>query len=181
MSYSRIQLSTLNWIIALVLEELNEPSHEPIPERLKAMPKGITGMYELILIRLGSKGSSWEQKMRRRILLWVTLARRPIRVSEMQYACVTLEGNKSFDPDIVVLPTIKQMLGCCGPLVEVFNQDQLRFTHRTVKEFLLQPLDKLSEHCREDERVVSCMVNEVEGNAWMAMTCGKASLEYTIG
>jgi hypothetical protein len=167
-------------MLALVLEELNEPSHELITDRLKAMPKGISGMYELILRRLGSKGSPWEQKIRRKMLVWVTLANRPIKVSEMQYACVTFEGNKKFDPDLVVLPTAKQMLGCCGPLVEVFNEDQLRFTHRTVKEFLLQPLDKLSEHSREDERVVPCMVNEAEGNAWMAMTCGKASYEYTI-
>jgi hypothetical protein len=137
------------------------------------MPKGITGMYELILYRLGSKGSKWDHTMRRKLLLWVTLANRPIKVSEMQYACVTIEGRKTFDPDAVVLPTIKQMIGCCGPLLEVFDSDQLRFTHRTVKEFLLQPVDKLSEASRGDEKVTSCMVNETEGNAWMAMTCGK--------
>jgi hypothetical protein len=160
-------------MLALVLEELSEPSHVPIKQRLKKMPKGISGMYELILTRLGSKGSDWENKMRRKLLLWVTLASRPIKVSEMQYACVTLEGDKSFDPDVVVLPTAKQMLACCGPLLEIFDKDRLRFTHRTVKEFLLQPLDKLSEPFRDDERVVSCMVNEAEGNAWMAMTCGR--------
>jgi hypothetical protein len=162
---------------ALVLEELNEPSHELITERLKAMPKGITGMYELILSRLGSRGSGWEHKMRRKLLVWITLAFRPITVLDMQYACVTFEGQKTFEPDLVVLPTIKQMLTSCGPLVEVFNEDQLRFTHRTVKEFLLQPLDKLSEVSREEEKVTSCMVNEAEGNAWMAMTCGKINTE----
>ncbi|CAG8639813.1 11711_t:CDS:10, partial [Acaulospora colombiana] len=51
------------------------------------------------------------------------------------------------------------------------DEDQLRFTHRTVKEFLLQPLDKLSELSRANDKVTSCMVNEAEGNAWMAMTC----------
>ncbi|PVF93066.1 hypothetical protein CPB86DRAFT_133582 [Serendipita vermifera] len=155
---------------ALVLEELNEPSPELITDRLKMMPKGITGMYELILCRLGSKGNSWERKMRRKLLLWVTLANRPIKVPEMQYACVTIEGQKSFNPDAVVLPTVKQMIALCGPLLEVYNHDQLRFTHRTVKEFLLQSPDKLS---LADERVTSCMVNEAEGNAWMAMTCSK--------
>jgi hypothetical protein len=160
-------------ISALVLEELNELSPKPITERLKAMPKGITGMYELILRRLGLKGGEWEHTMRRKLLLWVALANRPIKVSEMQYACVTMEGEKTFDPDVVVLPTIKQMIGCCGPLLEVFDEDQLRFTHRTVKEFLLQPVDKLSEASRGDEKVMSCMVNESEGNAWIAMTCGE--------
>jgi hypothetical protein len=163
----------LTSLLALVLEELNEPSPEPINERLKTMPKGITGMYELILRRLGSKGNEWEHTMRRKLLLWVTLAHRPVKVSEMQYACVTIEGRKTFNPDVVILPTIKQMKGWCGPLLEVFDEDQLRFTHRTVKEFLLQPVDKLSEASHGDEKVMSCMVNPAEGNAWMAMTCGE--------
>jgi hypothetical protein len=144
------------------------------------MPKGITGMYELILRRLGSKGNPWEHTMRRKLLLWVTLAARPIKVSEMQYACVTIEGRKSFNPDGVVLPTVKQMIALCGPLLEVYDQNQLRFTHRTVKEFLLQPLDKLSEHSRTDERVTSYLVNEAEGNVWMAMTCGRQIYQCSI-
>jgi hypothetical protein len=158
---------------ALVLEELNEYSPEPIAERLKTMPKGITGMYELILRRLGSKGNEWDHIMRRKLLLWVALAQRSIKVSEMQYTCATIEERKTFNPDVVVLPTLKQMIGWCGPLLEVFDKDQLRFTHRTVKEFLLQPVDKLSEASRGDEKVTSCMVNEAEGNAWIALTCGK--------
>jgi hypothetical protein len=114
--------------------------------------------------------------MRQKLLLWVALAYRPIKVPEMQYACVTTEGRKSFDPDVVVLPTIKQMLASCGPLLEVSNEDELRFTHRTVKEFLLQSVDKLSEGARRDEKITSCMVNEGEGHASMTVTCGKLKL-----
>jgi hypothetical protein len=159
---------------ALVLEELNEPSPEPISDRLKAMPKGISGMYGLILRRLGSKGGTWDHKMRQKLLLWVTLAQRPIKVPEMQYALVTIEGRKSFNPDVVVLPTAKQMIASCGPLLEVSSEDTLRFTHRTVKEFLLQPLDKLSEEARKDDNISSCIVKEREGHARMAITCGRA-------
>ncbi|CAG8690962.1 13690_t:CDS:2, partial [Acaulospora colombiana] len=163
----------LQLVLALVIEELNEPSPEPISKRLQAMPKGISGMYELILRRLGSRGGGWEHKLRQKLLLWVTLVNRPLKVPEMQYAYVTVEGDKSFDPDIVVLPTAKQMLAACGPLLEVTSEDELRFTHRTVKEFLLQPMDKLSELARSDERVTSCMVNEAEGNALITMGCGQ--------
>jgi hypothetical protein len=155
-----------------VLEELNEPSPEPISDRLKAMPQGITGMYELILRRLGSKGGKWDHKMRQKLLLWVTLAYRPLKVAEMQYAWVTIEGKKSFNPDVVALPTAKQMVASCGPLLEVSSEDTLRFTHRTVKEFLLQSLDMLSEDARKNEKITSCMVNEKDGHARMSMTCG---------
>jgi hypothetical protein len=163
------------------LEELNEPSPEPILERLKAMPKGISGLYELALHRLGSKGSVQESQMRRKLLTWVTLAVRPVTVSEMQYACAVLDGQKSFDSYKVVLPTTEQMIACCGHLLEVYNEDQLRFTHRTVKEFLLQPLDGLSEISRNDENVTSYMVNEAEGHTWMATTCGKTVLRCRNG
>jgi hypothetical protein len=74
--------------------------------------------------------------------MWVTMAFRPVTVAEMQYACMIVDGNKSFDLDQVVLPSQKQMLACCGSLLEVFDGNKLRFTHRTVKEFLLQPLEK---------------------------------------
>ncbi|KAA8893231.1 hypothetical protein FN846DRAFT_550090 [Sphaerosporella brunnea] len=157
---------------ALVLEELNEPSPVEISKRLQTMPKGISGMYELILRRLGSKGSDWDLEMRRRLLMWVTMAFRPVTVAEMQYACVVVDGYKSFDPDQVVLPSEKQMLTCCGSLLEVFDGNKLRFTHRTVKEFLLQPLEKLSEVARPDKRVTRCMVvHEGEAHASMAVTC----------
>jgi hypothetical protein len=166
----------LNQQSALVLEELNEPSPDPIVDRLKAIPQGITGMYERILRRIISMGTDSEHKMRRRLLVWVTLGNRPIKLAEMQYACVTREGQKPFDPDVVVLPTVKQMLASCGPLLEVYDKNRLRFTHRTVKEFLLQPLDRLSEESRKDKRMASCMVNEAEGHAWMAITCGEIPL-----
>jgi hypothetical protein len=103
----------------------------------------------------------------------VTLSHRPVTVVEMQYVCVTSEGHRSFDPDVVILPAVEQILTSCGGLVAMVNEDQLRFTRHTVREFLLQPLYELSEDSRRDERVTSCMVDEAEGHAWMAMTCGK--------
>jgi hypothetical protein len=111
--------------------------------------------------------------MRQKLLLWVTLAHRPLKVAEMQYAWATIEGKKSFDPDAVALPTAKQMVASCGPLLEISNEDTLRFTHRTVKEFLLQSLDMLSEDARKNEKITSCMVNKQDGHAKMSMTCGR--------
>ena len=163
-----------------MLEELNEPSPVSISERLRTMPKGITGMYELILGRLGSKGSEWEQEMRRKLLMWVTMAFRPLTVAEMQYACMTVEGDKSFDPEEIVLPTKQQMLASCGSLLEVFDDDKLRFTHRTVKEFLLQPLEKLSQESRQNERVSSCMVDEGEAHASITLICGEEIKKYPV-
>jgi hypothetical protein len=164
---------TVEPIIALILDELDEPSPQPIKKRLKEMPRGITGMYELILHRLGSKGGLWEHNMRRKLLLWTALCNRPVTITEMQYACVTPDGEKSFDPKTVALPTAKQMMVSCNPLLEVYDTDRLRFTHRSVKQFLLQSPQQLSPEFRKDEKVTSCLINKDEGNALIAMTCGR--------
>jgi len=162
-----------NWeAIVLVLEELNRYSTRKISERLQTMPKGITGMYELILGRLCSNGGEEEMHMRRRILHWVAMAFRPLSVAEMQYACATVDGEKSFDPDDVILASQEQILQSCGSLLEIFDGDKLRFTHRTVKEFLLHSPEKLSPESLQDGRLLSCLVTEPETHAAMARTCG---------
>ena len=136
------------------------------------MPKGITGMYELILQRLCSNGNEEEMHMRRRILHWVAMAERPFSVAEMQYACATVDGEKSFDPNVVILPSQQLILQSCGSLLEIFDGDKLRFTHRTVKEFLLHSPEQLSPDSLQDERLLSCLVTEPETHATMARTCG---------
>jgi hypothetical protein len=90
----------------------------------------------------------------------------------MQYACATMDGEKSFDPDDVILASQEQILQSCGSLLEIFDGDKLRFTHRTVKEFLLHSPEKLSPESLQDGRLLSCLVTEPETHAAMARTCG---------
>jgi len=171
---SSLQHSNPN--VALVLEELEIPSSEKVSDRLRAMPKGISGMYELMLRRLGSNGNEKELVMRKRILLWTTMAFEPIPVLGMQAACAAVDGDKSFDLDDEILPTTRQMLTACGSLVAVFKDwrgnDVLRFTHRTVKEFLLQPKEKLSQDSINNPYVTSCLVDNPTAHASLALTCG---------
>ena len=151
------------------------PSSEKVSDRLRAMPKGISGMYELMLRRLGSNGNEKELEMRKRIFLWITMAFQPIAVLGMQAACAAVDGDKSFNLDDVILPTTRQMLTACGSLVAVFKDDDddaLRFTHRTVKEFLLRPKEKLSQDSINNPYVTSCLVDNPTAHASLALTCG---------
>jgi hypothetical protein len=129
---------------ALVLDELKRYSPKKVSDRLKIMPKEISGMYELILQRLGPRknqaerelfgerdGDEGEDQLRQKVLMWVAMAFRPLSVAEMQYVCIT-EPGEPFDPDGVLLPDEEQILKVCGSLVEVFDGDKLRFTHLTV-------------------------------------------------
>ncbi|KAA8902942.1 hypothetical protein FN846DRAFT_954798 [Sphaerosporella brunnea] len=168
---------------ALVLAELNQPSRKNLSERLKMMPKGIIGMYELILRRLGPRKDAEEIQLfgpkdenedekeslhiRKRVLTWVAMGRRPMRVCEMQYACATVDGA-TFDPSTVSLPSKEDILNACGSLVEIFDGDKLRFTHLTVKEFLLLAPTAFS---LQDQRVADVLIDTGTAHASIAFTC----------
>ena len=125
------------------------------------MPKGIEGMYNLIIDRLYTrrKGSE-EVAMFQNMLSWMVVAPTPITVCQMQWMLITSPG-KDFDPTGIVLPSDELMREFCGSLIELVDADesdissddsssdageresttqhdnrQIRFTHRTVKEFL---------------------------------------------
>lgn len=141
-------------VTALVLDELNRPSRKKLADRIKTLPKEVAGMYELILRRLGARGTQEdidlfdsppnpnrnydeELELRHTILMWIAMAYRPMSVAEMQYALAAPNEidvlSQEFDPDGVVLCSKDDILGLCDSLVEVFDEDKLRFTHLTVK------------------------------------------------
>ncbi|KAI5789984.1 hypothetical protein FPQ18DRAFT_306690 [Pyronema domesticum] len=137
---------------------------------------GISGMYELILIRLGPRKTheeielfgakediydeEEEREMRKTILLWIAKAERPLRVEEMQYAIAT-EADSTFDPNTVILPEPKDILKCCDSLVEMYDEKDelyLCFTHLTVQEFLtLTPKASMT-----DERISCYLIDKTD-------------------
>jgi hypothetical protein len=159
---------------ALMLEELQVPSKQKITNIIKKMPKGLYGMYEAILLRLD--WSEQTAELRREILMWITMAKRPVTVAEMAYAYGTVAGE-DFDPEEITLADRTQMLNACGSLVEIFDGDKLRFTHLSVKEFLLQSSDKLGTR---DERIISCLVDPRKAHISIAEACGKETLSTTL-
>ena len=161
--------------------------------RLSTMPTGIAGMYELMLCRLfddskRTHGPSYSQlmlRMRKRILLWISMERSPQSILNVQYACVTVDET-SFDPDTIPPPPKSQVLGVCGSLVEIGTNDGLecfRFSHRTVREFLLSPPDQLSPDGQKhpDQAVTFCMIPcTIEAEASMALICRKSIYHLVI-
>ena len=156
-------------------------------ERLASMPKGIEGMYTLIVERLYTrcKGNEEEAVMFQNMLSWMVVAPVPITVSGMQWMLITTPG-KDFDPAGIVLPSAELMQERCGSLIELVDADesigssddsifikynsnnfdesddssnnsivdaaeeelttendnrQIRFTHRTIKEFLIDRMN----------------------------------------
>ncbi|RPA72522.1 hypothetical protein BJ508DRAFT_381521 [Ascobolus immersus RN42] len=205
---------------ALLLEELKLSSPQPIQDRLRSMPEGLSGMYEFILERLSSKKngqiqSAWDQEIRRRVLMWIAMAYVPITVQELRMICV-VDESRPFNPDKVAIPTEDEIIRCCGSLVESYYQPEesprkphassirsddgselsegskdsdghgdeayegrnilLRFTHRSVKEFLLRRLDVITKldgtrehHCPTSSTARSYLFTELQAHLKMAL------------
>jgi len=152
---------------ALLLDQLDSPSTTSVPEMLKSPPKDLNGMYEHILLRLDKRN----QEIRKKILYWVGMAKRPLSVAELAYACAVQDDEENFDPSEKRLATKENILDYCGPLVEIVG-DTVRFTHLSVREFLLQNGGDL-HLCDHRDQVEYYLIQESEAHASIAISCSK--------
>ncbi|RPA72188.1 hypothetical protein BJ508DRAFT_78977 [Ascobolus immersus RN42] len=179
---------------ALVLAELERYSPRPIEERLRTMPKGIFGIYELILTRLGADGDEHNREMRRRILMlcmvpnFCTFSSVDNAVSMLQHLCSIHPGEPSFDPSRAIPPTKEQLLSSCGSLVELRQSStddsskcgkrkksesedvfEISFTHRTVREFLLRNRDDLSPEAAQNDFLFPLLTTVADSRLYICL------------
>lgn len=137
----------------LMLEDLSKPSKLKLQHRLATLPSGIYELYELILAKLPAETLDFRQSLFR----WLILSHRELKLFELGILYAT-EGMEEFDTDdVVLIDTADAVLEACGSLVEVDETQRVRFSHLSVKEFLL--LDPSKKIKSKDEIVLSCLVD----------------------
>ncbi|KAF8417343.1 hypothetical protein EV426DRAFT_540433 [Tirmania nivea] len=137
----------------LMLEDLSKPSKLKLHDRLATLPSGIYELYELILAKLPEDSLDFRQSLFR----WLVLSHRELKLSELGILYAT-EGMVEFDiEDVMLTETADEVLEACGSLIEVDESQRVRFSHLSVKEFLL--LDPSKKIKSKDEAVLSCLVN----------------------
>ena len=127
---------------ALLLDELNSPdAMSDISVMLHRPPADLDEMYDSILLRLEAvdKGRHKQRsrEIRRKILTWVGMAKRPLSVDELAYACAVRDGEEKMDFTERLLYGEKDLLGKCGPLVEIVG-GIVQYTHLSVREYLFR-------------------------------------------
>ena len=70
-----------------------------------------------------------------RTIAWIGLARRPLKVEEIQHALAVCPGDTCFDKDGI--KSIDLIIQCCGGFVGPQQDDTLGFVHYTTQEYLL--------------------------------------------
>ena len=152
-----------------MLDQLCRPSDISIKESLSLIPSGLNGIYSWILEHLNKD----DLRLRKKVLLWVAMAVRPITVDEMGLAYATRDDGSEakFDPAGKIMAKAKDFLIACGPLIEITPDNTLQFTHFSVKEFLLDSHNILGT---EHDAVRQCLIlDPALAHDFILRTCSK--------
>ncbi|KAL7793811.1 hypothetical protein V8C37DRAFT_409391 [Trichoderma ceciliae] len=104
----------------------------------KTKPKEVT----VALQRLATGSDAYEQaQLALSALLWITYAKRPLTIVELQHALGVEPGESAFDEQN--LPDIELLVSVCAGLVTIDNDSNIiRLVHYTTQEYLQQTHEK---------------------------------------
>ena len=151
---------------ALMIKELSSlTSIAEIDETLASAPQDIDGLYERIVKRLHTSLKPAKRLLCIRVLKWITLAKRPLRASElehvmrMQYA----RASDGFDFNQNLLCSGKELELICGSLVST-KHSVVQLIHLSTKDYLTTPVSVV----RLGKELHDFLVSEIEDSAHVA-------------
>jgi hypothetical protein len=98
------------------------PNRAAVLYALERLPTEIHGAYDIVMERIRQQGES-DETLARKVLLWVTQARRPLSVAELQHALAVLPGMKQMDDDYVTDEDL--LVSVCAGLVIVDKEQSI--------------------------------------------------------
>ncbi|KAH7305361.1 nucleoside phosphorylase [Rhexocercosporidium sp. MPI-PUGE-AT-0058] len=110
------------------------------PKKMKDMlnnlatgPKAYDYAYEEAMKRIASHDAGSEE-LAKQVLSWITCSKRPLTISELQYALAVEASEAELDEDN--LPQIEDMVSVCAGLVTVDEESStIRLVHYTTQEY----------------------------------------------
>ncbi|KIW32934.1 hypothetical protein, variant [Cladophialophora immunda] len=128
--YARLVLDNISYLSSL----------HSIKEELSALPRGLDEAYGRILLRITEVLSKIDRGQVKRILSWIAGSQVSLQKRELEAAFSIREGVRSISKESRVFLNV---LHLCGPIVEVQDDDTIRFVHFTAKQFLANQQNEL--------------------------------------
>lgn len=116
------------WVAFVILELSRQTTATAIETALNDTPVGLHGMFARALLQIEPR----HRQDCSRIFQWVSLAVRPLTVSELGAATKTLGSNL-----ISAERAIQDKLTICGPLLQI-RGGRVGFIHESVREYFLR-------------------------------------------
>lgn len=137
-SFIRIALKFARFLLAqLHLDSLiGKKSPREVRDALKKLPSGseaYNGAYTGAMERIKGQLSDQEE-LAIQVLSWITCAKRPLTILELQHALAVQVGQSKFDEDNI--SDIEYLVSVCCGLVTVDEESQIvRLVHYTTQEY----------------------------------------------
>ncbi|KAH8648264.1 hypothetical protein BGZ60DRAFT_390514 [Tricladium varicosporioides] len=103
-----------------------------ISEALSDLPAELYDTYDNALRRIEDQGPS-ASKLANRILMWISYAGRPLRVTEMQHALAIRPDTEVLD--LSFMPEEDDLTSLCAGLVLIDHKRTLRLVHYSMQEY----------------------------------------------
>lgn len=101
---------------------------------MRDLPRNLPETFERILSKFTEND---DIHLGRQIFHWISVAKRPLTVEELREALGVRPLQKAWD-DSTYINDMKKAIACCGNLVFIEEEQQtVRFTHSSVKQYLL--------------------------------------------
>ena len=108
---------------------------------LQDLPPDLPKTFERILLNSGGVN---DMNVAIRIFRWVTVAKRPLTLPQLQEAIAVEPLQETWEPRSVI-NDMRKAVACCGNLIFVEEEEQsVHFTHSSVKDFLLSQAVEIS-------------------------------------
>ncbi|KAJ6261446.1 ankyrin repeat [Drechslerella dactyloides] len=125
-------------LVRLHMDSLADcPTIGDLKRMLQKLPQGITGLdetYERAIKRIEGQREG-HQKLAKRVLAWITYAKRALHTDELRHALAVqmnaTELDKDFLPEVKIIGSI-----CCGLVTIDEESDIIRLVHYTTQEYL---------------------------------------------
>src|SRR5271154_5894157 len=115
---------------------MSQPTLGHIRRALKTLPQGIKGLdetYEQAMGRIECQDEGYRE-LAKRVLSWVTHAKRALSIAEVQHAVAVSAGMAEMDKDF--LPEVEILDSVCAGLVTVNkNSGIIQLVHYTTREY----------------------------------------------
>ena len=137
-----LQLDRISDLIRFLLAQLHLESlsrthnRKALRSALKALPKELNETYDESLKRIESQNSE-DADLAKHVLSWISYARRPLDIEELQYAIAIVPGAKGVDEEAMTPKDL--LISVCAGLVILESRSQIvRLMHSTTQEYFGQ-------------------------------------------
>ncbi|PGH23481.1 hypothetical protein AJ80_02435 [Polytolypa hystricis UAMH7299] len=127
--------------VKLMLDHLHsQTTVEELLDALNQLPIGLDATYDSILKAINALPKP-RRLLAHKILLWVTIARRPLSVAEIRTMLAIRPGNRFLDENKLVINTEATIPAVCMPLLET-RSGRISTVHFTVHQYLERYLEE---------------------------------------